>query len=69
MKQTDETVLLDEESELRRDRLRFAQGMSDFVAVVIGVAFCLLLLLLLSSLIGWLKDDMLFLFSQMQAQP
>lgn len=61
MKNTDD-FLLDEETERKRDRLRFAQGMSDFVAVVIGVGLILLLVLLLVSLLNWLKDDLLFMF-------
>ncbi|HHT14659.1 MAG: hypothetical protein ACOX6G_06430 [Christensenellales bacterium] len=61
MKNTDD-FLLDEETERKRDRLRFAQGMSDFVAVVIGVGLILLLVLLLVSLLNWLKDDLWFMF-------
>ena len=42
---------------LRRDRWRLTAGMADFFAVVAGVAVCLILVLLIASLVNWLRQD------------
>ena len=47
----------EEERQLRQDRLRLTAGMADFLAVVGGVAACLILVLLIASLINWLRQD------------
>jgi len=47
-----------EEERLRRqDRWRLTIGMADFAAVAAGVAVCLVLVLLIFSLINWLRQD------------
>ena len=57
MDQMDRFLLMEEERQSRRDHLRFAAGMSDFVGVVIGVVVILLMLLLILSLVNWLTRD------------
>lgn len=47
----------EEERQARRDRFRFAEGMTDFVGVIIGVVVILLMLLLIFSLVNWLLRD------------
>ncbi len=47
----------EEDRELRRDRLRLTAGMADFLGVVAGVAVCLILVLLIASLVSWLRQD------------
>ncbi len=47
----------EEELQERRDRLRFAAGMSNFVGVILGVVVILLMLLLIFSLVNWLRRD------------
>jgi len=47
----------EEEKQLRRDRWRLTAGMADFVAVVAGAAACLVLVLLIASLVNWLRQD------------
>ncbi|MDI9520942.1 MAG: hypothetical protein QM308_07335 [Bacillota bacterium] len=47
----------EEELQARKDRLRFAAGMSDFVGVILGVVVILLMLLLIFSLVSWLRRD------------
>ncbi len=47
-----------EEERLRRqDRLRLTAGLAEFLAVVGGVAVCLILVLLIVSLFNWLRQD------------
>jgi hypothetical protein len=58
----------EEERAARRDRLRFAAGMSDFVGVVLGFACILLLLLLLFSLVSWLRRDILATFTMLRSR-
>lgn len=57
MDQHDFFALREEERQARRDRLRFAAGMSDFVGLVLGVIVILLALLLIFSLVNWLRRD------------
>jgi len=47
----------EEDRQLRQDRLRLTAGMADFLGVVGGVAVCLILVLLIASLISWLRQD------------
>ena len=42
---------------LRQDRWRLTAGLADFLAVVGGVAVCLILVLLIFSLVNWLRQD------------
>ena len=57
-----------ESEEKRRDQMRFAAGMSDFFAVVLGVVVILALLLLIFSLYNWLKADISALFLNLGAK-
>lgn len=41
----------------RQDRWRLTAGVADFVAVMGGVAACLILVLLIVSLLNWLRQD------------
>lgn len=58
----------EEERAARRDRLRFAAGMSDFVGVVLGFACILVLVLLLISLFSWLRRDILSMFAFLRSR-
>ena len=57
MDRQDYFLTREEEQQARRDRLRFAAGMSDFIGVILGVVVILLTLLLLFSLVNWLRRD------------
>ncbi|NLW20443.1 MAG: hypothetical protein GXY84_03610 [Clostridiales bacterium] len=57
MDQQDYFAIKEEERQARRDRLRFAAGMSDFMGVVLGVVVILIALLLIFSLVNWLLRD------------
>lgn len=58
----------DEEEARRRDQMRFAAGMSDFFAVVLGVIVILVLVLLVFSLYNWLHADISALFLNLEAK-
>ncbi len=58
----------DEEEARRRDQMRFAAGMSDFFAVVLGVIVILVLVLLVFSLYNWLRADISALFLNLEAK-
>lgn len=47
----------EEEKEARRDRWRLTVGLAEFLAVVAGIAVTLVLVLLIVSLLSWLKQD------------
>ena len=47
----------EEEKEARRDRWRLTMGLMEFLAVVAGVAVTLVLVLLIVSLLSWLRQD------------
>ena len=47
----------EEERQLRRDRWRLTSGLAEFAAVAAGVAACLVLVLLIVSLVNWLRQD------------
>ena len=47
----------EEDRMLRQDRWRLTAGLVDFLAVVGGVAVCLILVLLIFSLVNWLRQD------------
>ena len=59
--------LREEERELRRlkrrNDLRMAAGLGNFVAVIIGFVAILLLILVLTSLVTWLQSDLDHSFS------
>ena len=57
MQEQDYFTIKEEERQARRDRLRFAAGMTDFLGVILGLFVILLMLLLLFSLINWLIRD------------
>lgn len=61
-------MTLDEEEARRRDQMRFASGMSDFFAVVLGVIVILILILLIFSLFNWLRADISALFLNLEAK-
>lgn len=61
-------MTLDEEEARRRDQMRFASGMSDFFAVVLGVIVILILILLIFSLYNWLRADISALFLNLEAK-
>lgn len=58
MDQQDYFAVKEEERQAKRDRLRFAAGMGDFLGVTLGVLVILLMLLLIFSLINWLVRDL-----------
>ena len=47
----------EEDRMLRQDRWRLTAGLADFLSVVGGVAVCLILVLLIFSLVNWLRQD------------
>jgi len=53
----------EEEREARRDRLRFAAGMFEFLGVIIGAAVILVLVSLIISLVNWVSHDISSTFS------
>lgn len=57
MEQQDYFIEKEEERQQRQDRLRFAAGMSDFVAVILGAVVILTMVLLILSLLNWLMGD------------
>ncbi len=58
----------DEEHLERRDRIRFILGMSDFFGLVLGFAFILILVLLIISLLSWLRQDILSTFVMLNSR-
>lgn len=58
----------DEEHLERRDRIRFILGMSDFFGLVFGFAFILILVLLIISLLSWLRQDILSTFVMLNSR-
>lgn len=59
----------EEEEEIRKDHLRFAAGMSDFFAVILGSVIILILVMLIISLVNWLKQDISTLFLSLETRP
>jgi hypothetical protein len=57
MDEQDNPLLREEERQSRRDQMRFAAGMSDFIGVMIGFIVILLMILLILSLVNWLRRD------------
>lgn len=53
----------EEEREARRDRWRLTAGVMEFIGVVLGCGAVLLLVLLIASLLGWLRGDLASTFS------
>lgn len=58
----------EEEEQSRRDKLRFAAGMSDFFGVILGAFFILILILLIISLLNWLRQDIAAMFLQLKSR-
>jgi low affinity Fe/Cu permease len=56
-------ALEEEERQERRDHLRFAAGMSDFMGVILGAVVILIMILLILSLVNWLRRDILSTFT------
>lgn len=63
MDQQDYFEVKEEERQVRRDRLRFAFGMTDFVGVMLGFAVILIMILLIFSLVNWLRRDISSMFT------
>jgi len=57
MDRQQDDFLVEEERQSRRDQMRFAARMSDFVGVMIGLFVVLLAILLILSLVNWLQRD------------
>ncbi len=57
MDRQQDDFLLEEERQSRRDQMRFAARMSDFVGVMIGLFVILLAVLLILSLVNWFQRD------------
>ncbi len=55
--------LKEERRQARHDRLELFAGLSDFLAVVLGTVVILLLVLLIISLINWLRQDIASTFT------
>ena len=53
----------EEERQERQDHLRFAAGMSDFMGVILGAVVILIMILLILSLVNWLRRDILSTFT------
>ncbi len=64
----DEIYYEEDEQEARRDRLQLAAGMSNFISVIIGTALILILILLIVSLLNWLRTDIAATFTSMYAR-
>ena len=54
--------------ESHKDRMRFAAGISDFFAVILGVVIILILVLLIVSLVNWLKQDIANTFRMLETR-
>lgn len=60
--------LKEERRQARRDRLELFAGLSDFFAVVLGAVVILLLVLLIISLINWLRQDIAATFTLLNSR-
>ncbi len=58
-----DSLLYEEEREARRDQLRFAAGMGDFIGVIVGLLTILVMALLILSLVDWLRRDVAATFT------
>ncbi|MDD2428706.1 MAG: hypothetical protein PHQ85_03900 [Eubacteriales bacterium] len=58
----------EEDLETHKDRMRFAAGMSDFFAVILGVVVILVLVGLVVSLINWLRQDIINTFRMLETR-
>ncbi|HSK67760.1 MAG TPA: hypothetical protein VLA21_00700 [Candidatus Limnocylindria bacterium] len=52
-----DSLAYEEEREAKRDQLRFAAGMGDFIGVIVGLLAILVMVLLILSLVDWLRRD------------
>lgn len=68
MDDQDYFAIQEEQFQERRDHMRFVAGMSDFVGVVLGIVAILVMVLLMLSLINWLRRDISSTFSVMNAR-
>jgi hypothetical protein len=59
----EEMAVREEERQERLDHLRFAAGMGDFVGVILGSVVILIMILLILSLLNWLRRDILATFT------
>ncbi len=59
----EEMAIQEEERQERMDHLRFAAGMSDFMGVILGSVVILIMILLILSLVNWLRRDILATFT------
>lgn len=59
----DDMAVQEEERQERQDHLRFAAGMTDFVGVILGAVVILIMILLILSLVNWLRRDILTTFT------
>ena len=53
----------EEKRQLSMDRWRLTAGLADFLSAVGGVSACLILVLLIMSLLNWLRQDAAGTFS------
>jgi len=60
--------LKEERRQARRDRLEFAAGMSNFLSVILGSVFILVLILLIISLLNWLNQDIRSTFTLLNSR-
>ncbi len=58
----------EEERQERQDHLRFAAGMSEFVGVILGAVVILIMILLILSLVNWLRRDILSTFTLLNSR-
>ncbi len=63
MDQQDYMAVEEEERQERRDHLRFAAGMSDFMGMILGAVVILIMILLILSLVNWLRRDIMATFT------
>ena len=61
-------VVQEEERQERQDHLRFAAGMSEFVGVILGAVVILIMILLILSLVNWLRRDILSTFTLLNSR-
>jgi len=66
--QQDYMAVEEEERQERRDHLRFASGMSDFVGVILGAVVILIMILLILSLLNWLWRDIASTFTLLNSR-
>ncbi|NLG56797.1 MAG: hypothetical protein GX540_00130 [Clostridiales bacterium] len=68
MDHQDYRAVEEEERQERRDHLRFAAGMSDFMGVILGAVVILIMFLLILSLVNWLWRDISATFTLLNSR-